>query len=75
MNDAIREIIKQIPATQYGAALKVFLDDQLEKIDSVDGLKTIEDVKARQIAKQMIKDIFAFYPQGVLDKKNKRLYN
>ena len=73
--DAIKDILKQLPATQYGAALKAYLEDQLEKVDSVDGLKTIEEVKGRQIAKQLIKDIFAFYPQGTFDTKSKRSYS
>lgn len=75
MNDGIRDLLKQLPATQHGQALRVFLEEELEKIDSVDNIKTLEDAKAKQIAKTLIKAIFAFYPQGVFDKKGKTSYN
>ena len=72
--EGIKNILKELPATQYGMALKVFLLDQLEKIDSVDNCKTIEEVKAKQLAKSLIKEIFAFYPQGSFDRPNKSRY-
>ena len=73
--DAIKKILKELPATQYGAALKAFLEDELRRIDSVDGIKSFEEVRGRQIAKELIKEIFAFYPKEAFDTLSKRKYN
>ena len=75
MDKGIDEILKQLPATQYGAALKVFLEAELDVVDSVDGVTTLSEIKGKQIAKKIIRKIFAFYPLVPIDTKTRRRYN
>lgn len=72
--EAINTVLKEMPKTQFGAALKLHLEYELEKLDSVDGVKTIEEVRGKQLAKEIIKTIFSFYPQGSIDRKKKDTY-
>jgi predicted N-acyltransferase len=71
---AIEKLLLELPKSSYGAALKVFLEEELGKVDSIDGIKTIEEVKGKQIAKEIIKKIFAFYKVDKSSGQNKNRY-
>ena len=75
MQESLKDILKQLPQTNYGMALKAYLLQEMDLFDTVDGIKTFEEARGRQLAKEMIKKIFAFYPQGALDKKSKPNYS
>ena len=74
-NEGVMKILIQLPQTSYGEALKLFLEEELRAIDSVDSVVTLSEIKGKQLAKKTIKRIFAFYPVGTFDKKPKNKYS
>jgi len=70
-----REILNGISTTQYGRALQEYLEEELNKIDTVVGVKSLEEVIGRQHAVDLIKKIFAFTKEQKVDTKSKNQYN
>lgn len=61
MKPEIKELLLQLPRTSQGQALKVFLDEEFDKINDVTDIKTIEQAIGKQIAMQTLNKIFSFY--------------
>ncbi len=73
MQDLI-PILKELTKTQYGAALRMYLDqkfDELGKVEDIEGEINLEAVKK---ARKILNDIFKFYEVQVPVDKKKNQY-
>jgi hypothetical protein len=61
-----RKLLEELGKTNFGQALREFLDDELKSIDTVDGVTTLDEALGRDKAVKLIRKIFSF-----LDKDKK----
>jgi ribosome-associated protein YbcJ (S4-like RNA binding protein) len=59
MRIEIKTLLKELPKTSHGQALKEYLDECYKEINN-----TIEEAKGKQLAMKTLKKIFAFYNDG-----------
>ena len=75
MNPKIKEIMKEMGKTQFGAALKVFLQDKENDLRKIEDCKTLEEVHGRTFAIQLIKDINTAMDDNKVASKSKPSYD
>lgn len=61
MNSDIKKLLLELPKTSHGQALRVYLNERYDEIDSVEDVESIEDAKGKKIALKILKGIFNFY--------------
>jgi uncharacterized protein YerC len=64
MRIEIKTLLKELPKTSHGQALKEYLDECYKEINDVSTINTIEEAKGKQLAMKTLKKIFAFYNDG-----------
>ena len=68
--------LDELATGQYGKALLNLLDEKMEELDTVSGIKTETELLARQEAIKIVKSIFQFLKrkQDVVSKDSKNQY-
>lgn len=68
--------LDELAQGQYGKALLNLLDEKMEELDTVSGIKTETELLARQEAIKIVKSIFQFLKrkQDVVSKDSKNQY-
>jgi len=74
INDQQRELMKQLPDTAHGRALKDYLDGKLKEILDVSTCNSWEETLGRKYAAQLIKDLFYMMEKRETVKKSKNTY-
>lgn len=72
---ADKETLNQLGKTQFGKALRDFLDEELKEIKDVTRQESWEDVVASQKAVKLIKKLFSFLDEKKLDEPKKNQYS
>lgn len=60
-----RKLLSELTHTNYGKALREFLDERCNEIGDISKCKTWEETQGRKFALDLIKDLFVF-----MDKKD-----
>lgn len=74
MKPEIQELLKALPNTSHGQALKVFLDEQYLELGNVDNVTSYEDAVARQLARKVLRKLFDFYKDNKVGDRPVRDY-
>lgn len=69
-----KKILSEIGTTQYGRALRDYLDDAILVIGDIRQAKTWEETQGRRIAIETLGKLFSFIKEHKLDKKSKTEY-
>lgn len=54
-----RKTLEDLGKTPYGKALQEFLLEELKNIDTVKGVKTLDEIIGRQIALEVVNKLFS----------------
>lgn len=71
MTDLDKKILNDLGRTDFGRALKVYLEEKKEEIGDITTAQSWEDTKGKQIALKVIKELFSF----MAEKKDERIKN
>lgn len=68
------KLLKEGAKSPFARALEELLDEEMAKINTVDGIETLDEAIGRQKAKRVLEVIFSFMgranPQSPLKKEN-----
>jgi hypothetical protein len=69
-----KKLLEQLPSTSYGRALFEYLEEEYKTIESVKGVKTLEQAIGKQIAIETLEKLFAVCRPTPETKKGKNQY-
>jgi len=69
-----KQLLEQLPNTQYGKALFAYLEQEYSVIGDIMSAENIEELKGRQHAVRFLKKLFYFMEPRKLDTKIKNTY-
>lgn len=69
-----RQLLSEMKNTNYGKALKNFLDDKYEEMNNVATCKSWEETLGRAFAVKILDDLFSFMKEKT-ESKNKTRYD
>lgn len=69
-----KQILNDLGRTNFGQALRVYLEEKKREIGDISASTSWEDTKARQLALKLIKELFAFMEDKVSIDKMKNPY-
>jgi len=64
MTQEHKQLLQGLTQTNFGQALKVYLEEELAKIGDLSSVKDWEETRGKQIAIKLIKDLFAFMEES-----------
>ena len=67
MRPEVKQLLYDLPNTSSGQALKEFLTEEYIKLDSVEGITDMAEVKGKQLALATLEKIFSFYKKDKID--------
>lgn len=70
-----KKILGDLGKNQYGAALKEFLQDELNDIGNIATAKSWEETQGRQYSVKFIKKLFSFLDGKKVESKSKIKYD
>ena len=68
------DTIKELKDNHFGIALKEYLKEEYRKIDTVKGVKTLEESRGREIALEVLDRLFKFLDNEEVKKVVKNNY-
>lgn len=74
MKESTKELLEQLGKSHFGKALTEFLEEEINKLDTVMGVKTIEETIGRQKAVEILKEKFWFLNLKEPEKFEKNRY-
>lgn len=69
-----KKLLSELKHTQYGVALKIFLESELEELSDITTSKTWQETVGRQKAVRMIRRLFSFMEEKKTTDKTKNQY-
>lgn len=69
-----KKILSELKNTQFGQALRAFLDIQLDELNDITAAKSWDETLGRQHAVKVIKKLFAFMEEKKVTDKMKNQY-
>lgn len=74
MTEQNKQLLEQLSKTQYGMALKEFLNEELQIIGNIESVVDWEETQGRRWGVKFIKKLFSFMEQRGIKEKGKNLY-
>lgn len=68
------KLLGMLSQTNYGQALKAYLEEKKREIGDISQIQSWEEAKGRQIALKLIRGIFAFLEDKEVNSKTKNPY-
>lgn len=60
MNEQYRKLLEELKTTAFATALTAYLDEEIEKIQDIHGIKSLKELQAKQDAEKVLRNIFSF---------------
>ncbi len=74
INPESKKLLQGMSKTQYGKALKDFLDEEVSDIGDITKVESWEETLGRKYALKLIKKLFSFLEEKTVASKSKSTY-
>lgn len=75
MTEPEKKILDELKSSPFGKVLSLYLEEELSKIDSVKGIKSLEEVYGKQYAIDLVEKLFHFLKRETPKNNNNNQYH